>query len=271
MFMLFTVLMGGHLYRMKSGHKITVFIEANKDNHDGCWVWGGALDSYGHPLTEWLGKNTTVRSLVRRLLNIELPVGTRWVSRCKNKLCANPRHSEPVPLKPKRVIGVVGTHGKDVVANDDMEHKFWKKVLKGGPEQCWLWDGAQTARGYGFMWCEREGVKRTVPAHRISYAIRHGKTPGDKMVCHRCDAPLCVNPDHLFLGSAFDNVSDCIAKGRDRISQSKLTQGQVDEIREALRLNPSENRSRLARKYGVSRYTIIHILSGKTWKTRRPV
>ena len=86
--------------------------------------------------------------------------------------------------------------------------RFWSRVEK--TDGCWLWIGGLTPKGYGRfrMW------GREYRAHRISYYIATGTYPGDLQVCHSCDVRHCVNPDHLWLGSDFHNMSDMVSKGR---------------------------------------------------------
>lgn len=94
----------------------------------------------------------------------------------------------------------------------DPDGRFWTRVNRGADDQCWEWFGANTGR-YGIL--HVEGVKHV--AHRVAWAIAHGGWPTtDLCVCHRCDNPRCVNPSHLFLGSASDNMRDAANKGRLR-------------------------------------------------------
>lgn len=91
-----------------------------------------------------------------------------------------------------------------------IEDRFWSKVNK--TDGCWVWTGA-TARGYGIIL--HDGHMWRAP--RLSYLWAYGDLPDGLLVCHACDNPACVRPDHLFLGTQQDNVDDKMAKGRWRV------------------------------------------------------
>src|ERR1035438_7769338 len=88
--------------------------------------------------------------------------------------------------------------------------RFWSKVKK--TDECWVWLSTKNKQSYGVFAIKRKSVK----AHRISWEIKNGKIPDRIFVLHKCDNPQCVNPDHLFLGSAKDNTQDMLSKGRNR-------------------------------------------------------
>jgi len=76
---------------------------------------------------------------------------------------------------------------------------------------CWLWSGKTFEDGYGRLHARSIGESR---AHRASYHLYRGEIPDGMLVCHTCDTPSCINPDHLFLGAPLDNTADMMAKGR---------------------------------------------------------
>jgi hypothetical protein len=103
---------------------------------------------------------------------------------------------------------------REIAPTPDLIARFWLKVDRsGGPQACWPWTAKTMNLGYGVIW---KGGKRghTVYAHRVSCAIANGREPGNMAVCHRCDNPPCVNPNHLFLDTIKGNVADMTAKGR---------------------------------------------------------
>lgn len=125
--------------------------------------------------------------------------------------------------------------------------RFWAKVNK--TDECWLWTGGK-AKGYGTF-----GVgRRMVLAHRFVLQLVGVSVPQSATVCHRCDTPLCVRPDHLFVGSRKDNSQDAKSKGRLVTPRRKLNTRQESEVR-SLRSDGWTIR-KIADLYGVGIATI---------------
>lgn len=93
------------------------------------------------------------------------------------------------------------------------EERFFEKVNK--TDSCWLWTAALNSRDYGSFTYERKRMS----AHRFSYMYFVGELVPGLFVCHSCDVRHCVNPAHLFLGSAQDNHDDMISKGRSAFAK----------------------------------------------------
>lgn len=130
---------------------------------------------------------------------------------------------------------------------------------------CWLWT-ACTRRGYGAFQVNRTTTRG---AHRVAYELYIGPIDVGLMVCHRCDNPLCVNPDHLFAGTPLDNMLDMATKGRrvtapgvrgEANAQSKLTEGQVRQIFADCRSSRV-----IAAEYGIGKTVVNNIKSKSKW------
>lgn len=141
--------------------------------------------------------------------------------------------------------------------------RFMSRIDKRG--DCWIFTGRINKTGYGVF----DANGRPQLAHRYMWTLRRGD-PGRLFVCHSCDNPRCVNPSHLWLGTAAANVRDMISKGRNSrltvrtgaaVNTAKLSKKDVLIIR------TSKEPSRvLAATFGVTRAQINNIRSGRQWK-----
>lgn len=130
---------------------------------------------------------------------------------------------------------------------------------------CWLWTGSAGRRGYGSFSCNG----RSMRAHRVSFEMAKGPIPAGLGVCHKCDTPACVNPDHLFAGDQRANIRDAVAKGRVSTAAAsavprqgrKLSDDQVREI-----LASPARQADLARQHGVDKSVIRLIRRRKTYR-----
>jgi hypothetical protein len=100
-----------------------------------------------------------------------------------------------------------------------LEDRFFSKVQK--TETCWIWTAYKNKKGYGQINSDGYNMKK---AHRVSYEMHNGNIPDGLIVCHSCDNPSCVNPQHLWLGTDLQNAQDRDTKGRCRSGISKKQQ-----------------------------------------------
>ena len=98
-----------------------------------------------------------------------------------------------------------------ILITQSLIKRFWEKVDKSG--DCWTWKASKNKQGYGRFGI---GAGKAVNASRVSWSIIKGSIPEGMFICHKCDSPSCVNPDHLFLGSRQDNIDDMMIKKRSR-------------------------------------------------------
>jgi hypothetical protein len=150
--------------------------------------------------------------------------------------------------------------------------RFVTKFRVDEATNCWAWTGALSGHvptQYGKLHIVKPNGKRTTAfAHRLAFEIFVGPIPDGLWVLHRCDNRICVNPRHLFLGTAADNSRDMVSKGRSAkgsASNAKLTEDDVRDIRLRYQLG-TITQGALAREYGVSIVAINMACNRHTWK-----
>lgn len=129
---------------------------------------------------------------------------------------------------------------------------------------CWEWQRATDRDGYGLFKLN----KRMRFAHRVAYVIENGDLDPNLLVCHSCDNPPCVNPQHLWTGSNKDNQRDKSVKGRiggERNPNAKVTETDMAQILE--RHSLGESVKSLTDEYGFSRCHLYKVLRGDQWKS----
>lgn len=159
----------------------------------------------------------------------------------------------------------------------NLPDRFWAKVERRGPDECWNWTANRAGDGYGSI-----GVDgRMLGAHRVAWELTRGAIPKGEgvhgtCVCHRCDNPLCCNPAHLFLGSHTDNVRDMRGKGRANRANTEMLQARgekrlnakltADTVRFArIVCSVGFPKRRVAKALGVSESALRQAVIGETW------
>lgn len=152
-----------------------------------------------------------------------------------------------------------------------ISERFWPRVQK--TETCWLWGGAKSRQGYGALHIPGT-ANDVILVHRLSYQLHYGCFDKALFVCHHCDNPSCVRPDHLFLGESRDNVADAVTKGHMvgprhatrgvAHPQAKLNEKQVRDIRQ-MRTDGLSYRA-ITAITGVPSGTIPDIIRRRTWQ-----
>lgn len=147
---------------------------------------------------------------------------------------------------------------------DEIKQAFWAHVEKAaGPDGCWLWIGRKDTYGYGVF---RALGERS--AHRVSFVLNKGPIPKGMCVCHECDNPPCIRPDHLFAGTRKQNQEDMKQKLRGthgpKNRHVKLDASDVMRIR-LLYSAGNVGMTALAQEFLVSVEQVRRIVDGERW------
>lgn len=236
---------------------------SNVDTSDGeHWEWRGGFN-LGYPIFNLTRRPRRVRASARNvawmLEHSEPPPHPKiLVSDCGHRSCVRPVHHH------------VGTLA-DLPHNseDTRAAAFWSRPIR-RPSGCWEWPVVGTRYGqptYGTTtW---RGV--AMGAHRIAWTLTYGPVPTGLDVCHRCDNPPCVNPEHLFIGTPAENTADMISKGRKAPvprglshHHAKLTAEQVADIRR--RYASGMSAYRLSQDHGLSTMAAWRVAVGIAYR-----
>jgi hypothetical protein len=152
-----------------------------------------------------------------------------------------------------------------MIGYDERVKKRLLKNMKIDKDGCWMWQKGKDKNGYGICGYK----KKTVKAHRLIYFLVNGEIPNKKFVCHKCDNPSCINPDHLFIASPAENSKDMTNKKRQANgNQNWSSKLSIEDVLEIKRMRKEEKLSylKISKRFKVSPHTIYAIIKKKIWK-----
>lgn len=262
------------------------FYYVDRRSSDECWNWTGAVNRRGYGKTKVGGRAGKYWAAHRLsyLIHYNVDPGDYWVLHsCDNPACVNPAHLRlGTSLENNRETSAKGRYQNPTVKTPPrpkgrkkglkpLEWRFWQKVDKRAPNECWNWTAKLDRDGYGRIGLGgRDGGMARAP--RISYRLHYGVDPSDMMVCHTCNNPACVNPAHLYLGTYQDNNKYTVESGNWKnpgkrgmeSKQSNLTDDDIREIRRRY-ADGGISQTELAKEYGIGQGAVSRIVLRKAW------
>lgn len=276
-----------------------IFSRSTPEPNSGCWLWDGILTpkGYGRSSDGRARRSLQAHRHAWELCFGKIPHGLVIDHLCRVRCCVNPSHLEAVPAYISVRRGQAGIRAKEAAESrrklktspveaivhqprvivpslkeeplenrcEDTKVKILDRCSLDSHTGCWVWSGSVIANsGYGRIKINQV----TYLAHRASWVAHKGYSAGQFCVCHSCDNKLCVNPDHLFIGTHKDNSMDMARKGRHgnkggdlHTGTKKLTSQDVIEIRSS-----DESPGALARRFSVGVNHIGTIRRGTQWR-----
>lgn len=233
---------------MTNDNIINKFMDRVSANENGCWIWKPGKRTGRTTLADFFDGQKQLSPRLFSFMHIgNNPAPTaQLTNRCGNPLCVNPDH----------------------LCQQSIAERFLSYVSV-SPDGCWLWNGTRIGpMEYGQFTFTDDSGKKKVMAHRFSYELHVGTIPDGLFVCHKCDVPQCVNPDHLFVGTPSDNTMDAWQKQRMNVlpPTAKLSSDDVQEIRRLHSTRTVTNKA-IAAIFGVTPSNITCIVKCKSWAT----
>src|SRR5271157_775349 len=213
-------------YRNLSKVDLRVRIEERSvpEPNSGCWLWTGTIVPLGYGEMSVGGRRTLAHRASYEAHFGAIPDGALVLHKCSMRCCVNPQHLElgdHVLKMRERTSRPTKSRRPDPI---DLKGRLERLSVPEPNTGCHLWCGTVTkSTGYGEV--KVNGRKTT--AHRASWLAHRGEVPAGLVIMHACDVRLCINPDHLSVGTRRENMLDMARKGRggfDRLTSTQIRQ-----------------------------------------------